>query len=62
MAAAARLPLWVRSRGGLWGAEVKGGEPGGGKVACVSAFVLRWLLLLIFKRQAGKARTLGVYL
>lgn len=40
---------------------VKGGEIGWWEGVLCERFVLRWLLLLIYKRQAGKAH-FGVYL
>lgn len=57
-----RLPLRVRSRGRALGCGVKGGEIGWWEGGLCERFVLRWLLLPIYKRQAGKARTLGFYL
>lgn len=42
--------------------RVKGGEIGWWEGSLCERFVLRRLLLPIFKRQAGKARTSGVYL
>lgn len=47
--------------GGLWGVGVKGGGIGWWEGGLCERFVLRWLLLLTYKRQAGKAHFL-VYL